>query len=116
MSKIDGEFSDSEKLIIDAHCMEMRIDKNDYECTMPLNELLGKLSEDCTPEEKRIIFVELLAVVMADNVYHNSEKTMIRQLKQCLDIRDAEEKEAIKLIAEMKKTYLGFHRLIYGRN
>ncbi len=42
LSRIDGEFSDEEKQIIDAHCMEMHIDNNQYECELPYKELVLK--------------------------------------------------------------------------
>lgn len=71
ISKTDGEFNDLEKQIIDTHCIEMHIDNNNYQCELPLSVVYEKLGK-CTEEEKRIIFIEMLAVVLADKVYANS--------------------------------------------
>ena len=68
LSSIDGDFSDEEKKIIDVHCIEMHIDNNNYEADMPLDEVLKKLKETLTHSEYRIVFLELAATIMADDV------------------------------------------------
>ncbi len=55
LSKVDGEFNELEKQIIDTHCIEMHIDSNKYQCELSLDEVFRKL-EECTLEEKYIIF------------------------------------------------------------
>ncbi len=112
ISKTDGDFSESEKQIIDVHCMEMHIDNNNYECELPFDELLRKLKEDCTVEEKHIIFIELLAVVMADNVYHESEKKIIDRLSEMLDIKENEVKKAFDAVNKMREAYEEFAHFV----
>ncbi len=72
MSRTDGNFSDEEKAIIDTHCIEMHIDNNSYECELPLEGVLSKISSEFSEQEKRIVFLELAATVLADKVYHTT--------------------------------------------
>lgn len=105
MAKTDGDFSQNEKNIIDAHCMEMHIDNNNYECNNSFDSILSELSKKCNSTEKRIIFFELAATVLADEIYDNSEKIMIGKLSEIFGISDADSQEAFNLINDMKSVY-----------
>ena len=105
MSKIDGEFSDEEKQIIDVHCMEMHIDNNNYEAEMPLDEVLRQLKEKLTYKEQRIVFLELIATIMADNAYHIEEEAFTSRLANMLNIDDDGVEDAISIIRDMKSVY-----------
>lgn len=104
LSKSDGEFSKQEKQIIDTHCLEMRIDCNKYHCELPLDEVYKRL-EECTPEEQHIIFIEMLATVIADEVYHDEEKKIVETLAEILKINSNEIEQAFSIIYNLKKTY-----------
>lgn len=104
LSNADGEFSEQEKNIIDAHCMEMHIDCNKYQCVLPLDEVYKKL-EGCTPEEQHIIFIEMLATVIADEIYHKEEKKIVETLAKILNIKSNEIEQAFSIIYNLKKTY-----------
>lgn len=105
MSKVDGDFSDGEKQIIDVHCIEMHIDNNNYEADMPQDEVLKQLKETLTHKEQRIVFLELVATIMADDVYHEEEEVLTNRLASVLDIDDDGVKEAFSIIADMKSVY-----------
>ena len=105
MSKIDGAFSDEEKQIIDVHCMEMHIDNNNYEAEMPLDEVLKQLKEKLTHKEQRIVFLELIATIMADNAYHITEKALTSRLANLLSIDDDGVENASSIINDMKSVY-----------
>lgn len=105
LSKTDGDFSDSEKRIIDTHCIEMHIDNNRYECELSLDQVFRELREKCTTEEKRIIFIEIVAVVIADDVYHDSEKHIIERLAEVLSITENEVEYAFNAVAQMRDAY-----------
>lgn len=107
MSRIDGDFSDEEKMIIDTHCIEMHIDNNDYECEFPLDIVLSKISSEFTTKEKHIAFLELVATVLADNAFHKSEQILIDRLSDLFSISDTEVKTSIDLIKKMKEAYEG---------
>lgn len=112
ISKTDGEFNDLEKQIIDTHCIEMHIDNNNYQCELPLSVVYEKLGK-CTEEEKRIIFIEMLAVVLADKVYHQSEKILVDHLANVLKIKDEDVKKAFVAVEEMKEAYVKFSNFVF---
>lgn len=114
LSKVDGDFSDEERQIIDAHCIEMHIDNNNYECEFPLDTVISKLSNECSKQEKHIIFLELAAMVWADNVFHDNEKQLINRLAETLKISDDRVKSAFALIKQLKETYSGCAEFIKG--
>lgn len=112
ISKTDGEFNDLEKQIIDTHCIEMHIDNNNYQCELPRSVVYEKLGK-CTEEEKRIIFIEMLAVVLADKVYHQSEKILVDRLANILKIKDEDVKKAFAAVEEMKEAYVKFSNFVF---
>lgn len=105
MSKVDGDFSEEEKNIINAHCMEMRIDNNNYESEVAVDELFTAIKEKFTHKEKHILFLELTATVLADGVYDEAEKELIDKLAEILDITKNEVQEVFKLITDLKDVY-----------
>lgn len=105
MSKIDGDFSEAEKQIIDAHCIEMHIDNNNYSTELDQDNLLGKLQDDLSFQERRIFFFELMATVLADDVYHDAEKELIHKLAVILNISEREIKETFSIVVDIKAVY-----------
>lgn len=105
MSKVDGEFSEEEKQIIDTHCLEMRIDNNNYENEYSIDELFCTLKNSLTVQEAHIFFLELAATVLADNAYHVAEKKLLNQFASVLSIPENEVEEAILLIKRIKCVY-----------
>ena len=105
MSQIDGDFSDKEKAIINAHCVEMHVDNNGYEPDMPRDEVFKQLKETLSIQEKKIVFLELVATIIVDNIYHASEKELVDKLAELLDISDSEVNDAFNIIKDMKEVY-----------
>ena len=105
MSQIDGDFSEEEKNIINAHCIEMHIDNNNYEPDMPRDEVFAQLQDTLTMKEKKIVFLELAATILADNVYHALEKELVDKFAGILNITDEEVNEAFSIINDMKNVY-----------
>lgn len=112
MSQIDGTFSEEEKAIINVHCMEMHIDNNDFQCELPLEEVLEIIDKDYSSKEKRIAFIELLATVMADNVYHDKEKELVGKLAELFAIDTKEVEVAFSIISDLKIVYSKFSSFI----
>lgn len=114
MSKIDGKFSEEEKEIINTHCLEMHINNNNYECELPLETVLSRIREEFNRKEKRIVYLELLATVLADNVYDDAEKDLIEKLKETFEIGDDEEVEIIMVLSDIKSAYKKCASFIMG--
>ena len=105
MAKIDGEFTDDEKTIIDIHCNEMKIDNNDYICKLDLDTVIDEIKTKFSAKEKKIVFLELAVTVLADGVYTDSEKELISKLSTILDIKKSDIDEALDIAEKLKMEY-----------
>ncbi len=105
LSRSDGDFSVEEKRIIDVHCIEMHIDNNNYEADMSLDDVFHRLKETLTHTECKIVFLELVATILADDVYHKKEERITRKLADLLGINDDDVKDAFSIIKDMKNVY-----------
>lgn len=104
IAKTDGDFSDSEKEIIDAHCIEMHIDNNGYEPEKSLDEVLRSLRQ-MSQSKRYIVFLEITATVLADEVYQDCEKMLLSKLAQTLEIHEKEIQNAMDIMRDLKKDY-----------
>ena len=103
-SKVDSDFSDAEKTIIDSHCIEMHIDNNNYDVDMTQSEVFDGLKE-LTHQESKVVFLELVGTIMADNVYHVEEKALVKKLAEILGMTEEDIDSAFSIIADMKNVY-----------
>lgn len=114
ISKIDGEFGQSEKNIIDTHCFEMQIDNNNYEEWLNIDEILFSINETCTDVEKRIIFMELATVVLADGTYHVEERNVLDDYALHMGIDDKNAQKLIQTLNEMRNIYVRCAAFVNG--
>ncbi len=98
LSRVDGDFSDEEKMIINTHCIEMHIDNNNFETDMPLDDVITKINKVLTKQENKIFFLELAGTVMADNIYHGKEKELLYKIAGVLNMTCDEIDMAISII------------------
>lgn len=104
LSKVDSDFSENERIIIDAHCMEMHIDNNNYEADMSQSEIFEGLKA-LTKQESKIVFLELVGTIMADNVYHVEEKALVNKLAEALKLEENDISLVFSIITDMKNVY-----------
>lgn len=104
LSKVDSDFSENERIIIDAHCMEMHIDNNNYEADMSQSEIFEGLKA-LTKQESKIVFLELVGTIMADNVYHVEERALVKKLAEALKLEENDISLVFSIITDMKHVY-----------
>ena len=104
LSKVDSDFSENERIIIDAHCMEMHIDNNNYEADMSQSEIFEGLKA-LTKQESKIVFLELVGTIMADNVYHVEERALVKKLAEALKLEENDISLVFSIITDMKHAY-----------
>lgn len=82
-----------EEEIILQYCNEMNIPMKEIKKTMDEETLVSKLSNDISIVEKRIVIIEIVALVLADEVYDEEEKDFLIKLVKSmgLDAKDLEE-------------------------
>lgn len=104
-AKADDEFLDKEKMIIDAHCAEMRIDNNNYENDIPYEEVLSKISTLFSAQELRMVSLEILAVLLADDVISDEEQLFIEDISAQFGMSIHETENAKKALLTLKQAY-----------
>lgn len=105
IAKIDGDFSDLEKMVIDAHCLEMNVDNNDYESELDFDEVLLKIKEIFDISELRMIYLEIVSVILADNIVKSDEKYLLSKITDEFGFDNEEENEAIDILKTLKTVY-----------
>lgn len=105
IAKIDGDFSDLEKMVIDAHCLEMKVDNNGYKSELDFDRVLLRIKETFDINELRMIYLEIVAVVLADNIVKKDEKTILRKISNEFGISIESENEAINILKTLKTVY-----------
>ena len=89
---------DTQKDVLNLYCEEIGINNYELEVKMDLDEILEKINTDTTYREKKIIILEIMALIMADSVYDLDEKKFMEDIIKKLDISDEVLEEAINLV------------------
>lgn len=100
LSKTDGILSQEEKRMIDAHCDEMRIDNNYYKNDMSIEEVI-EIIKAAPTQEQRIIYFEIVQLVMADNLYHQNEREFMQYLEGILGLHQ----DVVQDVFDMVSSY-----------
>ncbi len=110
-AKSNDEVSDVEKLAIDAYCREMELPEPDYVAKKSFEDNLAILAS-CTKEEKNIVFIEILALLGADDIYDALEKEFIQKLQDKLAFEKGKLFEIIYALRQLKETKEFFEQII----
>ncbi|MGV3073742.1 hypothetical protein ACEE21_01430 [Clostridium baratii] len=89
---------DTQKDVLNLYCEEIGINNYELEVKMDLDEILEKINTDTTYREKKIIILEIIALIMADSVYDLDEKKFMEDIIKKLNISDEVLDEAINLV------------------
>ncbi|MGV3220044.1 hypothetical protein ACEE95_10305 [Clostridium baratii] len=89
---------DTQKDVLNLYCEEIGINNYELEVKMDLDEILEKINTDTTYREKKIIILEIMALIMSDSVYDLDEKKFMEDIIKKLDISDEVLEEAINLV------------------
>ncbi len=104
-AKVDNNFDDKEKSVIDAYCFEMGLKNNDYTTKFSLEEVLNQMKKTCSPREINIILVEILALIMSDGKYDDLEADLTKTLRNILEISDEKFDKALQSITNLLTAY-----------
>ena len=66
IAKVDNDFSDEEKGVINSYCTEMGISYRDDERYSSVEELINVIDESTSMKEKRIFIFEAIGLAMAE--------------------------------------------------
>ena len=105
--------ADEEKELIDQYCAEMDISSPRYSTETSVDDARAKLAEISSGSEKRIIALEIAALMFADNEHDESEKVFMRELTQSLDITDDEYDKILGFVGKIIGLYSEINGFIF---
>lgn len=112
LSKCDGSLGLDEKAMIDMHCDEMRIDNNYYQNEMTLEEVFEQL-KTAGQEEQNIIYLEIVQLVMADNLYHENERSFMSRLEGVLGFDSKKVQEVFDAVSSYRHIVSKLDHLVF---
>ena len=110
---VNDTFSDEEKKTIEQYCAEMMIPER-FEAKYSNEEVLEKLKAMSYKNEMRIIFIEITALVLSDNVFDEKEKEFIDKIAEMAELTEDDKKKIINLMKELYVVYDNLSTIISG--
>ena len=77
MATVDGDYSDSEKAMINGYCQELQCQFDEKTMVKPMESLIQTIKIDSSERAKKIIIFELIGLAMADGKYDSDERKLI---------------------------------------
>ncbi len=112
MIKADGIVEESETQILAAYANEMQIPMDGLEADGNVDDSIKELAQSSTPQAKRIIFLELLALAFSDGNYAPEEKELIKKLAEAFQLDQAFIERSINLEDAYMAAYSALVHLI----
>lgn len=109
LAKLDGVFAKNEKEIIKEYCLEMGIDNIDFE--EDSFNLVETLKTFRSKKSQKILLLELMILVHADDEFQFIEKELIAKISSFFEMNDDEVKRSStwgKSIATLRHQALDF--------
>lgn len=110
--KADGVVEESEKQILSAYANEMPIPVCNLDEQCDADSIIKEFAMTSTPQTKRIIFFELLALAFADGNYATEEKALVQQLADAFEFDRAFIEQAINLEDAYVAAYISLVNLV----
>ena len=110
--KADGVVEESEKQILFAYANEMLIPICNLDEQFDVDSIIKEFAMTSTPQTKRIIFLELLALAFADGNYATEEKALLQQLADAFEFDKAFIEQAINLEDAYVAAYMSLVNLV----
>lgn len=110
--KADGVVEESEKQILSAYANEMQIPVCNLDEQCDADSIIKEFAMNSTPQTKRIVFLELLALAFADGNYAAEEKALVQQLADAFEFDRALIEKAINLEDAYVAAYMSLVNLV----
>ena len=101
-AKADGVVVEEEQTMMSEYCHEMGHAEQISWVDVPKEKVLERLSDIADEQDKKIIFLEILGLVKADNEYDAHEQALMGELAAAMGLSD----ETCKSIAKLLDKYL----------
>lgn len=110
--KADGVVEESERQILSAYANEMQIPVCNLDEQCDADSIIKEFAMNSTPQTKRIVFLELLALAFADGNYAAEEKALVQQLADAFEFDRALIEKAINLEDAYVAAYMSLVNLV----
>ena len=80
LAAADGNYSDSEKLMMKEYCKEMQVEILHGTIKRTVEEILDEINNKSDEKTKRIFIFELVGLTLVDGCYDESEKEFISKM------------------------------------
>ncbi|MFW6029501.1 MAG: hypothetical protein ACOCRO_04530 [Halanaerobiales bacterium] len=105
VAKSDTIFAEEERILIETFRQEVSLGESDYEIKdLNLNQILDGLSQIDSKKQK-VIFMEIMALVMSDEEFNKKEQEIIAILKTKWNISDNLYNRIINWINDLQTLY-----------
>jgi len=104
-------FTDEEKVTVRQYCAEMNIPER-YEAKLSIDEVIEKLSTISTKQEMRIVFMEITALVLSDNIFDEQEQAFVKKVAAAAQVTDEEKDRIVDTVQELYVVYGNIARFI----
>ena len=84
----DNDFSDEEKIVMEAYKNELQIDYDlqTIDNSINLETVIQSLCTNANEAEKKIIVFEIIGLAMTDNLYDDEERKTIKQINEAFQL------------------------------
>ena len=113
-SMSDNDFSDEEKAIIFQYCAEMQLPDIRYEANHSTDEVIEELVKISSPDELRIILMEITALVISDNACNQHEQRFMDKLVEKIGVSDKALSDLTNSLNELTSVYTKINNFIFG--
>lgn len=100
IAKADGEFSESEKNLLDSYSTELQMECNIETLTLGIDDILKEIKENANETEFKIIIFEAIGIAMSDGDYSEPEKEIIKKAQSEFGLSENFEKLCELLIGK----------------
>ena len=100
LANTDGDFSESEQMMMNSYAGEMGISPDISKTKMDISKVIDALCSTAGKREKQIIVFELIGLAMADSNYDASERKVIREMAEKFGVDTEFEKFCEKKLTE----------------
>lgn len=100
--KADGVIEDAEMQTLSAYANEMQIPVCNTDDPVDVDAVVGEFASNSTVQVKRIVLVELLALVFADGDYSAEEKGLVQQIANAFNFNA----DLVEHVVDLEKSYM----------
>jgi len=105
-------FANEQKELIRAYRKEMLLTRDDYEIKDKSYDDIINFYKKCSKEERNIVFIEIVSLILSDNNYDEKEKEVIDKIRRDFSISEKKHDELVNKINTLNDTYNYFENFI----